>query len=111
MFAGTKAQAPQPVLTFLVGSAYPAENPCEGVGVSALLRTWRPQALRRMRSGRHPCACRHGCCPARLAPLAGRRVGVFWRWFEDADAEVVAACRHALRLMEERGCEVRLSRG
>ncbi|KAK9841850.1 hypothetical protein WJX81_007196 [Elliptochloris bilobata] len=39
-------------------------------------------------------------------PLAGQRVGVFWRWFEDADAEVVAACRHALRLMEEQGCEV-----
>ncbi len=45
--------------------------------------------------------------PREAAPLAGRRVGVFWRWFEDADAEVVAACRHALRLMEERGCEVR----
>ena len=45
--------------------------------------------------------------PAGAAPLAGRRVGVFWRWFEDADAEVAAACRHALRLMEERACEVR----
>ena len=40
-------------------------------------------------------------------PLAGQRVGVFWRWFEDADAEVVAACRHALRLLEEHDCEAR----
>ena len=40
-------------------------------------------------------------------PLKGRRVGVYWRLFEDAQPEVVAACRHALGLLEEHGCEVR----
>lgn len=42
-----------------------------------------------------------------LMPLKGRRVGVYWRLFEDAQPEVVAACRHALGLLEEHGCEVR----
>ncbi|CAL8466609.1 g6145 [Coccomyxa elongata] len=41
-----------------------------------------------------------------LMPLKGRRVGVYWRLFEDAQPEVVAACRHALGLLEEHGCEV-----
>ena len=42
-----------------------------------------------------------------VMPLKGRRVGVYWRLFEDAQPEVVAACRHALGLLEELGCEVR----
>ncbi len=42
-----------------------------------------------------------------VMPLKGRRVGVYWRLFEDAHPEVVAACRHALGLLEEHGCEVR----
>jgi Asp-tRNA(Asn)/Glu-tRNA(Gln) amidotransferase A subunit family amidase len=42
-----------------------------------------------------------------VLPLKGRRVGVYWRLFEDAAPEVVAACRHAVALLEEHGCEVR----
>lgn len=41
-----------------------------------------------------------------VMPLKGRRVGVYWRLFEDAQPEVVAACKHALSLLEEHGCEV-----
>ena len=45
-----------------------------------------------------------------VMPLKGRRVGVYWRLFEDAHPEVVAACRHALGLLEEHGCEVKCCR-
>ena len=41
-----------------------------------------------------------------VLPLKGRRVGVYWALFEDATPEVVAACRHAVALLEEHGCEV-----
>ena len=42
----------------------------------------------------------------RVSRSRGRRVGVFWRSFEDARPDVVAACRHAVALLEEHGCEV-----
>lgn len=35
--------------------------------------------------------------------LAGVRLGVFKPWFEDADADVVAACWRGLRALEKRG--------
>lgn len=41
-----------------------------------------------------------------VLPLKGRRVGVYWRLFKDAAPEVVAACRAAVSLLEEHGCEV-----
>ena len=41
--------------------------------------------------------------------LKGRRVGVYRQLFEDASPDVVAACRHAIDLMREHGCEVRIS--
>ena len=41
-----------------------------------------------------------------VMPLKGRRVGVYRQLFEDASPEVVAACRHAIDLMREHGCEV-----
>ena len=44
--------------------------------------------------------------PELVLPLKGRRLGVYWRAFEDATPEVVAACRHAVGALEEHGCEV-----
>nr|ARQ20723.1 lipid body protein [Lobosphaera incisa] len=48
--------------------------------------------------------------PAQLGaaslPLRGRRIGVYWRWFEDADAEVVRLCKAALQHLEAAGAEV-----
>lgn len=41
-----------------------------------------------------------------VMPLKGRRLGVYWKLFEDASPEVVSACRHAVALLEEHGCEV-----
>jgi Asp-tRNA(Asn)/Glu-tRNA(Gln) amidotransferase A subunit family amidase len=41
-----------------------------------------------------------------VMPLKGRRVGVYRQLFEDASPDVVAACRHAIELMREHGCEV-----
>ena len=38
--------------------------------------------------------------------MKGRHVGVFWRSSEDARPDMVAACRHAVALLEEHGCEV-----
>ena len=43
-----------------------------------------------------------------VMPLKGRRVGVYRQLFEDASPAVVAACRHAIDLMREHGCEVRM---
>lgn len=39
--------------------------------------------------------------------LRGVRIGVYPEWFEDADAEIVAACRQMLDLFRELGAEVR----
>lgn len=41
-----------------------------------------------------------------VMPLKGRRVGVYKQLFEDASPEVVSACRHAVELLREHGCEV-----
>jgi hypothetical protein len=41
-----------------------------------------------------------------VMPLKGRRVGVYWKLFEDASPEVVRVCKNALSLLEEHGCEV-----
>ena len=38
-------------------------------------------------------------------PLKGRRVGVYKQLFEDASPEVVSACRNAVDLLREHGCE------
>ena len=40
-----------------------------------------------------------------VLPLKGRRVGVYRQLFEDAAPEVVRACRNAVDLMKEHGCE------
>ena len=40
-----------------------------------------------------------------VMPLKGRRVGVYKQLFEDAAPEVVSACRHAVELLKEHGCE------
>ena len=40
-----------------------------------------------------------------LMPLKGRRVGVYKQLFEDASPEVVSACRNAVDLLREHGCE------
>ena len=39
--------------------------------------------------------------------LTGLRVGVYWKYFEHADSEVVAACKAAVRQMEALGAEVK----
>ncbi|MBW1808975.1 MAG: amidase [Deltaproteobacteria bacterium] len=38
--------------------------------------------------------------------LNGVRLGVFWPWFEDAQPEVVAACKNMLTGLEAAGCQV-----
>jgi len=45
--------------------------------------------------------------PGAPGALAGLRLGVFRAWFEDADAEVVAACRRAVALLVDRGAQAR----
>ena len=40
-----------------------------------------------------------------VMPLKGRRVGVYKQLFEDASPEVVSACRNAVDLLREHGCE------
>ena len=42
-----------------------------------------------------------------VMPLKGRRVGVYKQLFEDASPEVVSACRNAVDLLREHGCEAR----
>ena len=42
-----------------------------------------------------------------VSKLAGLRVGVYWKYFEHADAEVVAACKAAVGQMESLGAEVK----
>ena len=44
--------------------------------------------------------------PGAAPALAGLRLGVFREWFEDADAEVVAACHRAVDLLVDRGAKV-----
>ena len=44
-----------------------------------------------------------------VMPLKGRRVGVYKQLFEDASPEVVSACRNAVDLLREHGCEARCS--
>ena len=39
--------------------------------------------------------------------LTGLRVGIYWKYFEHADPEVVAACKAAVRQMESLGAEVK----
>lgn len=39
--------------------------------------------------------------------LTGLRVGVYWKYFEHADSEVVAACKAAVKQMEALGAEVK----
>eukprot|EP00884_Botryococcus_braunii_P016489 jgi/Botrbrau1/3523/Bobra.341_2s0050.1 len=39
-------------------------------------------------------------------PLAGKRIGLYKAWFEDAAPEVVSACRAALHTLEGQGCEI-----
>ena len=39
-------------------------------------------------------------------PLAGKRVGVYWSWFQDVVPPVQAACRTALVDLENAGAEV-----
>lgn len=56
-----------------------------------------------------PRALPSGAAAAGAAPvLAGLRLGVFREWFEDADAEVVAACHRAVDLLVDRGAQVLL---
>ncbi|KAK9810788.1 hypothetical protein WJX73_007357 [Symbiochloris irregularis] len=44
---------------------------------------------------------------ARTAAPSPLRLGVYWRWFEDASTEVVSACKQALELFKsETGCEI-----
>jgi Asp-tRNA(Asn)/Glu-tRNA(Gln) amidotransferase A subunit family amidase len=38
--------------------------------------------------------------------LTGIRVGVFWPWFEDADSEIVEACKRALGNLENAGATI-----
>lgn len=38
--------------------------------------------------------------------LRGKRLGIYPAWFEDADPEVVAACRQALEWLKDAGAEV-----
>ncbi len=47
--------------------------------------------------------------PGAPPALAGLRLGLFRAWFEDADAEVVAACRRAVALLVDRGAQARPS--
>ena len=43
-----------------------------------------------------------------FATLPHLRIGVFWEWFEDADPEVVAACKAAVASLQAKlGCQVR----
>ena len=46
---------------------------------------------------------------ARPQALAGLRVGVFWPWFEDCDAQVLAQCKHALGQLQECGARLMLA--
>lgn len=46
--------------------------------------------------------------PGAAPALGGLRLGVFREWFEDADAEVVAACHRAVALLVDRGAQVPL---
>lgn len=39
--------------------------------------------------------------------LAGLKVGVYWKFFEHADSEVVAACRAAVKQIESLGAELK----
>ncbi|KAL4419344.1 hypothetical protein ABPG75_002647, partial [Micractinium tetrahymenae] len=39
-------------------------------------------------------------------PLAGKRAGVYWKWFDAAAPAVAAACRGAIGLLEGAGLEV-----
>ena len=41
------------------------------------------------------------------AKLSGRRVGVYWKYFEHADSEVVMACKVALEQLKSLGVEVK----
>ncbi|KAL6752392.1 fatty acid amide hydrolase [Haematococcus lacustris] len=46
--------------------------------------------------------------PSQGAPsLLGCRAGVYWEWFNDADPEVVAACKAALQLLQDEGVAVK----
>ncbi len=45
--------------------------------------------------------------PGAPGALAGLRLGIFRAWFDDADAEVVAACRRAVALLVDRGAQAR----
>ena len=38
--------------------------------------------------------------------LSDVTVGVFWEWFNDADAEVVAACKKQVEFLKSRGAKV-----
>ena len=55
------------------------------------------------------------CIPASLPdpgshqqPLHGRKLGVYWDWFNDAAPDVVDACKAALNEMCKKGAEVTL---
>ena len=57
-----------------------------------------------------PRALPSGVAAPDAAPaLAGLRLGLFREWFEDADAEVVAACHRAVNLLVDCGAKARLS--
>ena len=38
--------------------------------------------------------------------LSDLTVGVFWDWFNDADSEVVAACKKQVEFLQSRGAKV-----
>lgn len=43
---------------------------------------------------------------ADLHPLQGRRLGVYWDWFNDAEASIVDACKASIDDMCEEGAQV-----